>query len=259
MQTAEGVTESAVQRWRWFLANTTVCMDDAARVEFVRRLLEDKARREPRILSFVNAHAANLAWENSPFWEDISASDFIVRDGIGMKLLMKACGVEPGINLNGTDFIPSLLDEVGSSHTIAIYGTGEPWLGRGAKVVRGMGFATVTTATGFFPDSWYLERAKQDDADLIVLGMGMPKQERVARLLRNGLAGRDVLIVNGGAVVDFLAGRFPRAPRWMRISGLEWLYRLGREPRRLWRRYVLGNGKFMLRIISFCYARRVKG
>jgi len=58
------------------------------------------------------------------------------------------------------------------------------------------------------------------------------------------------LIVCGGAIIDFLGGKMPRAPRWMRRAGLEWAFRLGLEPRRLFRRYVIGNPVFLARTLS---------
>jgi len=80
-----------------------------------------------------------------------------------------------------------------------------------------------------------------------VLGMGMPKQERVARLLRAHL-GSPTLIVCGGATLDFLGGRVRRAPVWVRRADLEWLYRLALEPRRLWGRYGPGGIRFVMRM-----------
>jgi len=65
-------------------------------------------------------------------------------------------------------------------------------------------------------------------------------------MIREHLDG-PMLVVNGGAILDFLAGRFPRAPKWMRTLGLEWLFRLVREPGRLFQRYVIGNGVFLWR------------
>jgi hypothetical protein len=79
--------------------------------------------------------------------------------------------------------------------------------------------------------------------------MGMPRQEEVAIALRAAL-GFPCLIVCGGAIIDFLGGKVPRAPVWMRRCGLEWAFRLGREPRRLWNRYVHGNPRFLKRAWS---------
>jgi N-acetylglucosaminyldiphosphoundecaprenol N-acetyl-beta-D-mannosaminyltransferase len=83
---------------------------------------------------------------------------------------------------------------------------------------------------------------------VIVLGMGMPRQEEVAAVLRSAL-GYPCLIICGGAIIDFLGGKTSRAPGWMRAFGLEWLYRLGLEPKRLFRRYVLGNPLFIARAL----------
>lgn len=71
--------------------------------------------------------------------------------------------------------------------------------------------------------------------------------------LRAALGG-PCLIVCGGAILDFLGGKVTRAPRWMRRAGLEWAYRLAREPRRLWQRYLRGNPLFLRR--AFAMARR---
>ena len=84
---------------------------------------------------------------------------------------------------------------------------------------------------------------------LIVLGMGMPRQEQVARELRATLD-HPCLIVCGGAIIDFLGGKTSRAPRWMRGAGLEWLFRLALEPRRLFKRYVIGNPLFIARALA---------
>jgi exopolysaccharide biosynthesis WecB/TagA/CpsF family protein len=77
--------------------------------------------------------------------------------------------------------------------------------------------------------------------------MGMPKQERVARAIRSA-ADVHSLIICGGAIIDFIAGRFPRAPKWMRRHGIEWMYRLAHEPRRLLARYLIGNPLFLCRM-----------
>jgi N-acetylglucosaminyldiphosphoundecaprenol N-acetyl-beta-D-mannosaminyltransferase len=78
--------------------------------------------------------------------------------------------------------------------------------------------------------------------DLVLLALGCPKQEIVMH--RIAAAVRPAVCVGVGASLDFFAGAMPRAPRWMSAAGLEWLYRFGREPRRLWRRYLLRDPRF---------------
>jgi exopolysaccharide biosynthesis WecB/TagA/CpsF family protein len=88
--------------------------------------------------------------------------------------------------------------------------------------------------------------------ELIVLGMGIPKQECLAReLILTGNPKCSPLVVCGGAILEFLGAKVPRAPEWMRRSGAEWLYRLSHEPARLCRRYLLGNPAFILRLLAW--------
>jgi N-acetylglucosaminyldiphosphoundecaprenol N-acetyl-beta-D-mannosaminyltransferase len=89
-----------------------------------------------------------------------------------------------------------------------------------------------------------LERIRAARPDLLMVALGAPKQEiwigQNAGQLGNAVA------LGVGASVDFIAGRVPRAPRWMSKAGLEWCYRLAREPRRLWRRYLVNDPKFLV-------------
>jgi N-acetylglucosaminyldiphosphoundecaprenol N-acetyl-beta-D-mannosaminyltransferase len=79
-------------------------------------------------------------------------------------------------------------------------------------------------------------------ADLVVVALGAPKQELLIDALKDRV--RPAALVGMGAALDFLVGRVARAPPWMSRFGLEWLYRLLKEPRRLWRRYLLRDPAF---------------
>jgi N-acetylglucosaminyldiphosphoundecaprenol N-acetyl-beta-D-mannosaminyltransferase len=79
--------------------------------------------------------------------------------------------------------------------------------------------------------------------DIVWIGLGAPKQDLWSALNRDVL---DAPVLIGiGAAFDFLSGMKPQAPRWMQNMGLEWLFRLCCEPRRLWRRYLIGNAQFV--------------
>lgn len=80
-------------------------------------------------------------------------------------------------------------------------------------------------------------------ADVVWVGIGVPKQEKWMAAMRGRL--RAPVLVGVGAAFDFHAGLVPQAPPWMQRAGLEWAYRLGREPRRLWRRYLRYNPRFV--------------
>ena len=204
---------------------------------------------EPVVVAFLNAHAMNSAAESPQFFEALMSADVLLRDGIGVKLLMAMLNQRPGLNLNGTDLIPKML-QGHAGGTIALFGTQDPWLSRAREVVTrwlAPGSACVV-AHGFHETATYVRLAALHRPRLIVLGMGMPRQEEVAVVLRAAL-GFSCVIVCGGAILDFLGQRTPRAPWWMRRTGLEWLYRLCCEPRRLFRRYVVGNPVFLRRAL----------
>ncbi|WP_306190776.1 WecB/TagA/CpsF family glycosyltransferase [Streptomyces sp. MK5] len=86
------------------------------------------------------------------------------------------------------------------------------------------------------------EEIRSAEADIVWVGLGTPKQDRWAAEL---CAALPVVAVAVGAAFDFIAGTKPQAPPWMRRSGLEWAFRLGCEPHRLWRRYLFGNARFL--------------
>jgi N-acetylglucosaminyldiphosphoundecaprenol N-acetyl-beta-D-mannosaminyltransferase len=87
-----------------------------------------------------------------------------------------------------------------------------------------------------------LEAIEASGARILFVGLGCPKQERWMAAQRSGLP---CVMVGVGAAFDFLAGAKRQAPRWLQGAGLEWLFRLASEPRRLWRRYLILNPRFL--------------
>lgn len=98
---------------------------------------------------------------------------------------------------------------------------------------------------------------EKTQADLVWVGMGMPKQELLIPRLTSALPGRAFLGV--GAAFDLLAGNQPEAPAWMQKRGLEWLFRLAHEPRRLWRRYLVNNPLFLMLLAGQVASSRLRG
>jgi len=234
------------QRWRELVRGIV-------RVQSVRgeqQLLDSLARpSEPLVLAFANAHAMNSAAVSEEFFNALMAADLVLRDGIGMAFLLRVLNQAPGLNLNGTDLIPKILGCY-AGRSIALFGTCDPYLSQARELVetRIAPSSRCVAAHGFLETAAYLHLAVEHRPALIVLGMGMPRQEEVAVVLRAAL-GYPCLIVCGGAIIDFLGDKTSRAPRWMRGAGLEWAYRLALEPRRLFRRYVLGNPVFLARAL----------
>lgn len=103
-------------------------------------------------------------------------------------------------------------------------------------------------AVGEREDPQVIEKINRSGADILWVGLGSPKQDYWMSLHRHQIA--VPVIIGAGAAFDFLAGTKPQAPRWMQRSGLEWVFRLCCEPRRLWKRYLVGNTRFIFLLLT---------
>ena len=92
--------------------------------------------------------------------------------------------------------------------------------------------------------------------DIVLVGLGSPKQERLIRALRPHLPA--AWMVGVGISFSFVAGEIRRAPSWMRKAGVEWLHRLAQEPRRLAKRYLLHDLPFAARLFAHAFVRRLR-
>lgn len=241
------------QRWALLLEKIERVQTTADEQQLMVRLSHPS---KPVVLAFANAHAMNSIASSVPFYNAIRAADTVLRDGSGMATLFKMLKLSPGLNLNGTDLIPQLI-RLFNGRPIALFGTQNPYLQRGLKVIaiELAPDSSYVSAHGFLDVAAYANLAASQQPALIVLGMGMPRQEEVAAALRSALT-FPCLIICGGAIIDFLAGRTPRAPLWMRKTGLEWVFRLAMEPRRLFQRYVIGNPLFLTRALRLASSAR---
>lgn len=201
----------------------------------------------PRVLAFANSFAMNSMVKNVLFFHALHSADVVLRDGSGMSMLMTRLMVNKGLNMNGTDFIPKLL-EAYRGKRVAFWGTEEPYLSQAVSAAKAkFGVNLVSVHHGFESEQTYVDLAMMHQPELIVLGMGMPKQEKIAAMVRE--TNLPLLVVCGGAIIDFMGNKIKRAPKWVRAIGFEWAYRLMLEPKRLYKRYVLGNPIFMYRLL----------
>jgi exopolysaccharide biosynthesis WecB/TagA/CpsF family protein len=251
-----GTAEEWVQHWVQLLNKIERVETLAERRQLLERLSHPV---RPLVLAFANAHAMNSLAISNYFFETLCSADVVLRDGSGMATLFNFLKVPPGLNLNGTDLIPELIRQF-DGRCIALFGTQSPYLERGLKIVQQKlaSQSLYISANGFFDTGTYIKLAHQNRPALIVLGMGMPRQEEVATALRSSLD-FPCLIVCGGAIIDFLGGKTPRAPSWMRKMGMEWVFRLGMEPRRLFQRYVIGNPIFLTRALRVASLSQLQG
>ncbi|MEA1988047.1 MAG: WecB/TagA/CpsF family glycosyltransferase [Pseudomonadota bacterium] len=228
-----------------------VCDDSEVLIEQV--ITQSQSKQGFTTLGFMNQHGVNLIAKDNALLKPFTDLDYILRDGIGMKLAFKFFKMPAGANLNGTDFIPQLVNTVSENNTdFFVFGTQGPWLEKGSqKLLAGREFHTLD---GFQALSVYIdylnEHIKTDRFNVIILAMGMPKQEQLAALIKQKVK-QPGLVICGGAIIDFQAERFPRAPKIFRTLSIEWLYRLLKEPRRLFKRYVIGIPVFFINLNKY--------
>lgn len=240
METYTTVTKPTSQS----IINKVDLIEDEAHTERIFR--KALANSSSTVISYINAHAFNLCFTNSDFAEALLKSDYLLRDGTGIEILCKAIDRNPGINMCGTDTIPQLL-LLAKGRRIALVGTQDPYLQQAKDMLKQKGHNVVLTAHGFHAIPDYLPLLQQAKADVVILGMGMPKQERLSIYLKERLD-KPCIIVNGGAIIDYWGEKVHRAPAWVRQMGMEWMFRLILEPRRLFKRYVIGNVLFLRRV-----------
>ena len=199
----------------------------------------DEAASRPigqTVISFVNANNANFVQSDAEY-RAILSRHIILPDGHGMDIASRAFhGTAFPANLNGTDFIPALFTYITRPRRVAMIGASPDVLKRAAEAFHRHApwHEFIPVADGYIDHEGSLK--------------AMARQEKwVVRYVGPGHAR---LVVSVGALFDFVAGEVQRAPQVVRQMRLEWLYRLVREPRRLWRRYILGIPVFFLNILS---------
>ena len=200
-----------------------------------------------RILGIVNAHTLNLAFERPGFHACLRGMDVVLNDGLGAAIAAKMRGTEFIYNFNGTDLFPRLFSELDRTLRVYLYGSSVESNARAAKVLeeRYPHVKVVGRLHGFADPDLAAYSIAHSGADLLLVALGQPRQELF--LIEHGEALNVKVACGVGALFDFLSGTAQRAPSWVRRARMEWAYRLLREPVRLFRRYVVGNPKFLVR------------
>lgn len=204
-------------------------------------------------IAFLNAHGANLAQVDVGFAAALGQCD-VICDGVGLDIAAKILyGAPFPFNQNGSDFLPRFFAGAPRSYRVGLLG-GEDGVAAHAAQVWAQHFPAhefVCIHHGFFDEaeeSDILDRLKADRVDVLLVAFGNPRQEKwiVEHISKHHCD----LAFGVGALLDFTAGRMHRAPVWVQRLRLEWVYRLAQEPRRLFKRYVMGNPLFLLAVLK---------
>lgn len=233
------------------LGNVDVCVTEEQEVLHV---VEQVIRRKEQVtLYYLNAHCFNLAQGDEEYRRILNEADLLLNDGIGVELGAKMNGFSFPENLNGTDLTPKLL------HLAAEKGFSVYLLGAERQVIekavaqiarKWPTLHVVGYRDGFFAadDPAVVQEVNRLQPDLLIVGMGVPRQEKWISRHRAALNAH--VITGVGAFFDFTSGNVRRAPRFVRAVKMEWAFRLLLEPKRLWRRYIIGNVAFFYHVVK---------
>ena len=173
-------------------------------------------------------------------------------------------GVNYAVRVNGTDLVDRLCERAAAAGRSVYLLGGMPGAAHATAEILHRRYAWLIVAGTDCPERGFerqpaslepvLERLREANPDIVFVGLGLPKQEFFMHEL---LGGCDLGVALGiGGSFELMSGQLKRAPLWMQRSGLEWLFRLVQEPRRLAQRYLVGNTKFVVLVLRDVVRRR---
>jgi N-acetylglucosaminyldiphosphoundecaprenol N-acetyl-beta-D-mannosaminyltransferase len=229
---------------------------DISREELIRELVRSGDRGAPPRLFFnLNAHALNLALKNSAFAAALNRAEVTFCDGFGVLLLARIFGDgRLRHRMTPPDFVQEIYRRFHEDgKRIFLVGDEPANVETYARSVEAK-FPKLIAGwhDGFFEpgssaESALIEKIRAEKPHLLLLGMGMPRQELWADVHQERLFCKGILTV--GALFSWGISTRRRGPRWATDRGLEWLFRLFLEPSRVWKRYLIGLPEVVFRLL----------
>jgi N-acetylglucosaminyldiphosphoundecaprenol N-acetyl-beta-D-mannosaminyltransferase len=230
----------------------------SAAIEEVSKFVRTRSRT--RLVHFTNVHMLIEGVMNREFGDILKSADLNFPDGMPLVWLGRRANKADFSRVCGPEFMPAFCKATAHLGYRHFFYGGAP--GTAEAVIEALQRDTphLQIAGHYTPpyrpltaeeDREVCARINQSEADVVWVCLGCPAQEKWMYEHRDKLNAPVLLAV--GAAFDFVAGRMERAPKLLRENGLEWLYRLVKEPRRLWRRYLVYNAFFLYFMLKDAY------
>lgn len=223
----------------------------------VRRFMEEVIQEKGKALVLnLNIHCVNLAGATPWLKQFLNEAPLVFCDGDGVRLGLWFLGMKPPPKITYNQWMWQVAAHCEEKDFSLYFLGGRPGVSEEARqqvLKKHPRLRIVGVRDGYFQkqgpeNEAVVEEINRLKPDILVTGFGMPVQEQW--LSENWKRIDAHIFLNGGAVFDYLSGRLAKAPAWMVRFHLEWLFRLFQEPRRLFKRYVLGNPYFFYRIFK---------
>ncbi len=207
--------------------------------------------REGRYVCVANVHMCMETHDHGDFEQIVNSAGLTVPDGMPLVWALKLLGEKQAGQVRGSDLFLKLCAEAEKrSIPVGLYG-GTPASLRDLNRFLGREFPSLSVVCGISPpfrpltpreDGEYIQQINAAGARILFVGIGCPNQEKWMAGHKEKLT---CVMVGVGAAFDFFSGRKKHAPRWMQKAGLEWIFRLASDPKRLWKRYLKHNPRFI--------------
>jgi N-acetylglucosaminyldiphosphoundecaprenol N-acetyl-beta-D-mannosaminyltransferase len=226
-------------------------VDATSYADATERIVQWSRRDRGRYICVANVHMVMEAYDNPDFQHLVNGAALVTPDGMPLVWALRLFDVPHAERVYGPTLMLRVCEAAAACNIpIGLYGGTEESLEVVVQQLH-LRFPTLEVAAQIAPpfrpltqdeSLRYTKALRESGARILFVGIGCPKQERwMAHHYRRIPA----VMVGVGAAFDFLAGRVPQAPSWLQDRGLEWLFRVAMEPRRLWRRYATHNPRFL--------------
>lgn len=226
-------------------------IDAALWQEAIDTLLGWAQERQSSYVCICNVHVVVTAKQDPKFRQVVNEADMATPDGMPLAWVLRRIGFQRQERINGPDLMWRLCEQAAQNElSIFLYGSTPETLGRLTDNMK-TAFPRLAIAGVSSPpfrhlsdeeDREMIDLINGSGAHIVFVGLGCPKQEFWMAAHRGKIR---AVMIGVGAAFDYHAGTVKRAPLWMQRSGLEWLFRLVCEPKRLWKRYLVTNSLFL--------------
>lgn len=220
-------------------------------VNIVEEYVKNKA---PLHLMGVNADKINMMGKNPRIKEIVNNCGIINADGASVVLASKFLKKELPERVAGIDLMQELISlSAQKGYKVYFLGAKQEVVEETAKVLKGKypALDVVGTRNGYFGEEDWLsvcDEIKEANPDFVFVGITSPLKEYLIDFMQK--QGLPFVFMGVGGSFDVISGKIPRAPKWMQRCNLEWLFRVIQEPRRLFKRYFVGNTEFIGNVIK---------
>ncbi|RMH09324.1 MAG: glycosyltransferase [Nitrospirae bacterium] len=230
-------------------------VDATSYEDATRQILSWAKGRESRYVCAANVHMTMESFDSAEFRRVVNGADLVTPDGVPLVWTLRLLGVQGQTRVYGPDLTVHVVQAAANAGVPVGFFGGTPEALRGIVQNLETRFPAMQVAYAFSPPFRPLTPEEDDEivaqintsgARILFVGLGCPKQER---WMAEHLGRIQAVMLGVGAAFDFHAGTIRQAPSWMQRSGLEWLFRLIVEPKRLWRRYLVNNPRFVVNVL----------